>query len=51
MLIISRFSYVVLSFTRQSYRDFKLVQRTSGGRSIFIIKLTVLLTEATMLNP
>ena len=30
MLIIKRFFYVVLSWMRQLYKDFKLVQRISG---------------------
>jgi hypothetical protein len=37
--IISRFSYVVLSRTRQSYNDFKLVQSTSGKSMCKILSI------------
>lgn len=43
--IISRFSYVVPSLTRQSYSDFESVQRTSS-RSIFSTFSIVALIEA-----
>jgi len=48
---ISRFSCVVLSLTKQLYRDFELVQRISGSCSSCRIFLIVALIAALVLNP
>jgi len=50
-LTISRFSYIVLSLTKQLYRDFKLVQRISGSRLSYRIFLIVALITAPVSNP
>ena len=49
-LTISRFSYVVLSLTKQLYRDFKSVQRISGSCLSYRIFLIVALIIAPVLN-
>jgi hypothetical protein len=50
MSIISRFSCVVPSLTRQSYNDLKLVQKTSNKLILRILSI-VDLTEAPMSKP
>jgi hypothetical protein len=47
MLIISCFSFVVLSFTRHLYKKYKLVQITKGitsklRRSVIILKVVAI---------
>ena len=49
-LTISCFSYIVLSLTKQLYRDFKSVQRITGSRSSCRIFLIVALITAPVLN-
>jgi hypothetical protein len=50
MLIIKRFSCVVPSWTRQSYKDFELVQRMSGRLTYRILSSVDLIT-VPMLKP
>ena len=42
MLIIRRFSFVVLSFTRHSYKEYKSVQITRGIKGSLICSVTIL---------
>jgi hypothetical protein len=54
MLIISLFSFIVLSLTRHSYNKYKLVQTTigvSGNLSCLVIILIVMLIVIAMLTP
>jgi hypothetical protein len=43
ILIIRRFSYVVLSLTKQSYSDFELVQNTSSKLILKILSIVALI--------
>ena len=47
---ISHFSYIVLSLTKQLYKDFKLVQRVIGSYLSYRIFLMVTLIIALVLN-
>src|SRR6266702_618457 len=48
---ISHFSYVILSLTKQSYKDFKLIQRVIGNYLSYRIFLMVALIIALVSNP
>ena len=50
MLTISRFSYIILSLTKQLYRDFKLVQRVINNYLSYRIFLIVNLIITLVLN-